>query len=87
MTNFEQWNGFKGSKWRDDIDTRDFIIENYTPYDGDESFLEGPTEATDKLWGKLQELRRKNVPKAAFLIWTHISLPTTAHKRAILMKV
>lgn len=39
MTNFEQWQGFKGVKWREDIDTRDFIQNNYTPYNGDESFL------------------------------------------------
>ena len=49
MKDFEQWHGFKGSKWRDDINTRDFILNNYTPYDGDESFLEGPTDATNKL--------------------------------------
>ena len=47
----EEWTGFKGSKWTDDINVRQFIQDNYTPYDGDESFLEGPTEATDKLWG------------------------------------
>ncbi len=81
MTNFEQWNGFKGSKWRDDIDTRDFIIENYTPYDGDESFLEGPTEATDKLWGKLQELQKEERAKGGVLdMDTHIVTGLTAHK-------
>ena len=52
--NFEQWNGFKGDRWKEKIDVRNFISMNYTPYDGDASFLEGPTEATDKLWGKLQ---------------------------------
>ena len=81
MTNFEQWNGFKGSKWRDDIDTRDFIIENYTPYDGDESFLEGPTEATDKLWGKLQQLQKEERAKGGVLdMDTHIVTGLTAHK-------
>ena len=39
----DEWRGFKGNKWTDDIDVRDFIQKNYTPYDGDESFLEGPT--------------------------------------------
>lgn len=63
MLNFEQWQGFKGTKWRDDIDTRDFILNNYTPYDGDESFLEGPTDATNKLWGKLQELQKEEARK------------------------
>ena len=44
--NFEQWNGFKGDRWKEKIDVRNFISMNYTPYDGDASFLEGPTEAT-----------------------------------------
>ena len=50
------WRGFTGRKWREDVNVREFIQSNYTMYDGDESFLEAPTEATDKLWGKLQEL-------------------------------
>ena len=53
------WRGFKGTHWTDDINVRDFIQNNYKPYDGDESFLEGPTEATDKLWGRLQELQKE----------------------------
>ena len=56
MKDFAQWEGFSGSRWKEQINVRDFIRHNYTPYDGDDSFLEGPTEATDKLWGKLQEL-------------------------------
>ena len=56
MVNFDQWNGFEGRLWKEQIDVRDFIQKNYTPYDGDESFLAGPTEATNKLWSKLQEL-------------------------------
>ena len=67
MTDFEQWHGFQGVKWRDDIDTRDFIQSNYTPYDGDESFLEGPTDATNKLWGKLQELQKEGRAKGGVL--------------------
>ena len=54
MAQFDQWAGFAGRNWKNSVDVRDFIQENYTPYDGDESFLEGPTEATDKLWGRLQ---------------------------------
>ena len=69
MAHFEQWAGFKGKEWVNSVDVRSFIQENYTPYEGDESFLEGPTEATDILWGKLQELRKRSVQKAAFLIW------------------
>jgi len=54
----EAWDGFDGRIWREECNVRDFIQKNYTPYDGDESFLAGPTEATDKLWGKLQELQK-----------------------------
>ena len=46
MAQFDQWAGFSGKNWKNSVDVRDFIQENYTPYDGDESFLEGPTEAT-----------------------------------------
>ena len=59
MANFEQWNGFKGSIWKEEVNVRDFIQNNYTPYDGDEAFLAGPTEATDKLWGALQKLQKQ----------------------------
>ena len=58
MRNFSQWDEFKGNRWKEKISVRDFVRDNYTPYDGDESFLEGPTEATNKLWGKLQELQK-----------------------------
>ena len=81
MKDFEEWHGFKGSKWRDDINTRDFILNNYTPYDGDESFLEGPTDATNKLWGKLQELQKEERAKGGVLdMDTHIVTGLTAHK-------
>lgn len=80
MTDFKQWHGFKGVKWRDDIDTRDFIQDNYTPYDGDESFLEGPTEATNRLWGKLQELQKEERAKGGVLdMDTHIVTGINAH--------
>ncbi len=80
MTDYKQWNGFKGTKWREEIDTRDFIQENYTPYDGDEGFLEGPTEATDKLWGKLQELQKAERAKGGVLdMDTHIVSGITSH--------
>lgn len=59
------WRGFKGAKWTDDVNVRDFIQNNYTPYDGDESFLAGPTEATNKLWGRVQELQKRSAPRAA----------------------
>ena len=53
----EEWGGFTAGHWTDDVNVRDFVQRNYTPYDGDESFLEGPTKATDTLWGKVQELQ------------------------------
>ncbi len=67
MAKFEQWSGFKSGKWCDGVDVRDFIQKNYTPYDGDESFLEGPTEATDKLWGELQKLQKAERDKGGVL--------------------
>ncbi len=54
----EAWNGFKGKLWKEEINVRDFIQNNYEPYDGDESFLAGPTDATNKLFDKLQELQK-----------------------------
>ncbi len=63
----EQWRGFTGSHWVDDVNVRDFIQHNYTPYDGDESFLAGPTKATDKLWGKLQQLQHEERAKGGVL--------------------
>ncbi len=67
MINFEQWNGFKGRLWKQEINVRDFIQKNYTPFDGDESFLAEPTEATNKLWGKLQELQKQEREKGGVL--------------------
>ena len=67
MAHFEQWAGFKGKEWVNSVDVRSFIQENYTPYEGDESFLEGPTEATDTLWGKLQELQKEERAKGGVL--------------------
>lgn len=81
MEQFEQWNGFKGKLWKTRISTRDFIQNNYTQYDGDESFLEGPTEATDKLWGKLQELQKEERAKGGVLdMDTEIVSSITSHK-------
>ena len=63
----EEWKGFKGTHWLDDVNVRDFIQNNYTPYDGDESFLAGPTEATDKLWARVQELQKAEREKGGVL--------------------
>ena len=78
--NFEQWDGFEGRVWRDNIDVRDFIQKNYTPYDGDESFLAGPTDATNTLWGKLQELQAAERAKGGVLdMDTDIVSSLTSH--------
>ena len=63
----EQWQGFKGSKWQDEVDVRDFIQNNYKPYNGDESFLEGPTESTNTLWVELQKLQKEERAKGGVL--------------------
>ena len=63
----EQWQGFKGSKWQDEVDVRDFIQNNYKPYNGDESFLDGPTESTNTLWTELQELQKEERAKGGVL--------------------
>ena len=67
MINFKQWDGFEGRMWKEEVNTRDFIQHNYKPYDGDSSFLEGPTEATDKLWGVLQDLQKKERAQGGIL--------------------
>lgn len=63
----EQWQGFKGSKWQDEVDVRDFIQNNYKPYNGDESFLEGPKESTNILWAELQKLQKEERTKGGVL--------------------
>ena len=67
MLQKEQWNGFEGRLWKEEINVRDFIQNNYKPYDGDEEFLAGPTEATNKLWGRLQELQKEERAKGGVL--------------------
>ena len=53
------WRSFKGSKWQSEVNVRDFIQHNYSSYDGNESFLAEPTQATNTLWGKLKELQKQ----------------------------
>ena len=67
MVDFEQWEGFEGSLWKEEVNVRDFIQKNYTVYDGDESFLAGPTDATNKLWGFLQGLQKEERAKGGVL--------------------
>lgn len=63
----EEWRGFTGTKWLDEVNMREFIQANYTGYDGDAEFLANPTEATDKLWGKLKELQKEERAKGGVL--------------------
>ena len=56
---FDEWNGFQSGKWQNEIDVRNFIQANYTPYEGDSSFLAGPTEKTKKLWNEVLDLYSK----------------------------
>ena len=80
MTQFEQWNGFEGRLWKEEINVRDFIQKNYKPYDCDESFLAGPTEATNKLWGILQKLQKEERAKGGVLdMDTDIVSTLTSH--------
>ena len=67
MVDFKEWAGFEGRIWKLEVNVRDFIQKNYTPYDGDSSFLEGPTDATNKLWGKLYELQKQERAKGGVL--------------------
>ena len=67
MLEKEQWEGFEGRLWKEEINVRDFIQKNYKPYDGDESFLAAPTDATNKLWSRLQELQKEERAKGGVL--------------------
>ena len=81
MRAFAQWDGFEGRLWKEEINIRDFIQNNYQPYEGDKSFLADPTEATKKLWGKLSELQKEERAKGGILdMDTHIVSGITSHK-------
>ncbi len=80
MYHYEQWNGFSGSMWKEEVNVRDFIQTNYTEYHGDESFLAGPTEATTRLWDALQKLQKEERAKGGVLdMDTHIVSSITSH--------
>ncbi len=81
MVNFEQWNGFEGRTWKEEINVRDFIQKNYKPYDGNEDFLAAPTENTKKLWDMLQKLQKEERAKGGVLdMDTNIVSTLTSHK-------
>ncbi len=67
MLNFKEWDGFDGRIWKEETNTRDFIQKNYTPYEGDSSFLAGATDATEKLWEILQKLQKEERAKGGVL--------------------
>lgn len=69
MIQMEQWNGFEGRLWKEEVNVRDFIQNNYKPYDGDASFLAGPTESTRLLWEELKKLQKEERAKTASWIW------------------
>lgn len=76
----EQWRGFTEGNWCSEIDVRDFIQLNYKPYEGDESFLEGPTENTKKLWAKVSDLLNKEHQNGGVLdIDTHTISTIISH--------
>lgn len=82
-----EYRTFKGSKWKEDIDVRDFIVNNYTQYDGDESFLKGPTKKTSILWGKLQKLQKEERLKGGVLdMETEVVSSLTSYKDSYLDK-
>ena len=67
MLEMKEWDGFEGRLWKEEMNVRQFIQDNYTPYDGNEDFLADPTEATDKLWGALQKLQKEERAKGGVL--------------------
>ena len=67
MKEFEQWDGFEGRLWKEEVNVRDFIQKNYTPYDGDEAFLTDPTDRTQKLWNHVQKLQKEEREKGGVL--------------------
>lgn len=81
VLNQKEWNGFNGRLWKEEINVRQFIQDNYTPYEGDEKFLADATEATDKLWGSLQKLQKQERAKGGVLdMETEVVTGITAYK-------
>lgn len=77
---FDEWNGFTGGDWEDEIDVRDFIQKNYTPYTGDDSFLANATETTKKLWEEVLNLYKKETENGGVLaISDDIASTITSH--------
>ena len=83
---FEQWNGFEAGIWSKEVDVRDFIQKNYTPYEGDSSFLQGPTEATTALWKQVLELMEEERRKGILDAETKVPSTLTSHGAGYLNK-
>jgi len=81
-----EWRGFQEGKWQKTIDVQDFIQKNYTLYEGDDSFLEGPTEKTTKLWNKVLELMREELEKGVLDIDTKTVSSITSHEAGYIDK-
>jgi formate C-acetyltransferase len=83
----EAWDGFVGGNWQKAIDVRDFIQRNYTPYDGDDSFLAGPTEATTKLWADVMDLFAQETANGGVLdMDTKLVSTITSHEAGYIEK-
>ena len=85
---FDEWNGFQSGKWQNEIDVRNFIQANYTPYEGDSSFLAGPTEKTKKLWNEVLDLysKEKNSEGGVLDIDTKTISTISSHKAGYIDK-
>ena len=85
---FDQWNGFEKGDWQDEINVRDFIQRNYTPYEGDDSFLSAPTEKTKKLWDEVLELykKEKDAPGGVLDIDTKTVSTVSSHEAGYIDK-
>ncbi len=87
MEEKQEWRNFVGGAWQGEVDVRDFIQKNYTPYDGDDSFLKGPTDATKKLWAQVMELSKEEREKGGVLdMDTKIISTITSHGPGYLNK-
>lgn len=78
----QEWASFNGGVWQKEINVRDFIQKNYTPYEGDESFLAGPTKATNDLWAQVMELteeehKKRRCPGYGYSYYLHHYIPRT----------
>ena len=83
----QEWASFKGGVWEKEINVRDFIQKNYTPYEGNEEFLSGPTEATNDLWAQVMKLTEEEHKKGGVLdMDTHIISTITSHGPGYLNK-